>query len=107
MSNPAEAQTFHRRVTVCRAVQVTHANLAAVAVWVKGSTWGASVILPGERVATVGDWVVQVGATRDVWTDETFTREWVPVAGLPPVGRTEPHGRDAVRITWQSGGDRG
>lgn len=71
---------YARRITRVRAVQVTHANLSAVAVWAGGSTWGATVRVPGshDQVAEVGDWVVRYGQTFEVWTDADFRDEWVP-----------------------------
>lgn len=73
---------YTRRVTHVRAVQVTHANLAAVAVWCGGSTWAASVRAPRDGdwdwQAVPGDWVVKVGPHFEVWTDEDFRAEFVP-----------------------------
>lgn len=72
---------YTRRV-VHRAVQVTHANLAAVAVWCgpDAYTWGATVRVPGEPgfSAEVGDWIVKVGPHFQVWTDEAFRAQFVP-----------------------------
>jgi hypothetical protein len=84
MTNPDQfAPVFHRRVTACRAVQVTHQNLPSVALWCGGTTWGASVRVPEpgshDQAADVGDWIVRVGFRRfEVWSDTDFTDQWVP-----------------------------
>jgi hypothetical protein len=83
------AQVFHRRVTTCRAVQVTASNLSEVAAWCGGSTWAASVLVPmtsngqrcGEVGAPVGAWVLQVGTCYEAWTDQQLRDQWVPVVG--------------------------
>ena len=84
MTNPIEAPwpgTFRRRVTEVKAWRVTHANLAHVADWVGGTThtWGASVVLPGDIVANVGDWILLAGQTFAVVDDGRFRRDFVPV----------------------------
>lgn len=84
MSNPVDAQTFHRRVHTVSAVQVTHANLHSVALWCGGQTWAASVVVDGQHysrpyAASVGDWIVKVGPRFEVWTDADFRDQWVPV----------------------------
>ena len=80
---------YTRRVTHVRAVQVTHANLAEVAVWCGGSTWGATVRVPDVEYGDAGvtEWIVKVGPHFQVWTDEAFRAEFVPQMSIyQPVG---------------------
>ena len=82
---------YTRRVTHVRAVQVTHANLAEVALWCGGSTWAASVLVPSREVwqyrVAPGDWVVKIGPHFEGWTDEEFRAEFVPQMSIyQPVG---------------------
>ena len=82
---------YTRRVTHVRAVQVTHANLAAVVAWIGpgASTWGATVRVPGVEYGAAGvtEWIVKVGPHFQVWTDEAFRAEFVPQMSIyQPVG---------------------
>ena len=71
--------TYRRRVTEVKAWQVTHANLQQVAEWTAGHTWAAAVILPGERVANVGDWIVHHSGTFNIVGHDRFTRDFYEV----------------------------
>jgi len=73
-------QVFRRRVTEIRALQVTHNNLVQAAEWAGGHTWAASVVLPGDRVAAVGDWIVNANSTFMVVDDGRFQRDFYRVA---------------------------
>jgi hypothetical protein len=82
---------YTRRVTHVRAVQVTHANLAAVVAWIGpgASTWGATVRVPDVEYGAAGvtEWIVKVGPRFQVWTDEAFRAEFVPQMSIyQPVG---------------------
>ena len=91
MTAPYEtlAATFHRRVTTCRAVQVTASTLKEVAAWCGGSTYTTSVLirqtiideLVGWSSANPGGWVIQIGPRYEALTDAEFQAEWVPAVG--------------------------
>jgi hypothetical protein len=83
MANPIESTpwpwTFRRRVTEVKAWRISHANLQQAAEWAGGHTWAASVVLPGDHVANVGDWIVNANGTFAVVDHGRFVRDFYEV----------------------------
>ena len=80
-TTPADwPQTFRRRVTVCKAWQVTGDNLRHAAAWVNGHTWANSVVVPdgngGELTAAPGDVILRFGTRHAVMPADMFDAAW-------------------------------
>lgn len=69
------ARIYHRRTYRCQALQFDGTNHQQI----------ADILTPGScRDLAVGDWAVRLDGDPQIWSDDRFTREWVPAIGAMP-----------------------